>query len=132
MSLERARAEIIRLHDFFTGWYKGAIPRTALETDFTAVMHPEFQLIMPAGKVYTKDDIVEVIDGGHGQNPDFRITIETVELAGTWPGLILASYIERQEGAKNSAAVNRRRSTVLFEAGDDWLLWRHLQETWVS
>ena len=131
MSLETAQTEIIRLHDFFTAWYQGAIPQSDLP-QFTDVLHPEFQLVMPAGKLYTRAEVIEVIQSGHGQNPDFEITIEETHLIGTWPGATMAHYIERQTGARNSATTNRRRSTVLFDTGSPRLLWRHLQETWVS
>ena len=132
MSVEIARTEIIRLHDFFTDWYQGKSERSALGPAFADVMHPDFQIIMPAGKLYTRQDVIDVIESGYGQNPDFQITIEEVDLIGSWPGLMMATYVERQEGARNSAEVNRRRSSVLLETGGDRLIWRHLQETWVS
>jgi hypothetical protein len=45
-------------------------------------------------------------------------------------GLVLATYVEAQSGARNTTpADNLRHSTVLFERTGDRLVWRHLHET---
>ena len=124
----QARDEIVRLHRVIDGWFRGELDATRLEPDFADALHPEFENIQPSGLVLSKADLLEPIRSAHGANPDFRIDIEEPRLLGTWPGLILATYVEFQTGARNSAAENRRRSTVLFETGPR-LIWRHLQET---
>ena len=123
-----ADAEIIRLHDVIAGWFRGEIKRDRFDPDFADALHPEFENIQPSGKVLAKGDLLGPIHAAHGVNPDFRIEIEAPRLIAAWPGLILATYVEFQSGARNSVPENRRRSTVLFETGPR-LLWRHLQET---
>lgn len=120
--------EIIRLHDVIAGWFRGELDRTRFEPEFADALHPAFENIQPSGAVLTRDALLEPIRAAHGANMAFRISIEAPRVLQTWPGLILASYVEFQQGARNSQPENRRRSTVLFETGDR-LLWRHLQET---
>ena len=123
-----ARDEIVRLHRVIDGWFRGELPAERFDPEFSDALHADFENIQPSGLVRSKADLLEPIRAAHGANPDFRIEIEAPRLLATWPGLILATYVEFQTGAKNSAADNRRRSTVLFETGDR-LVWRYLQET---
>ena len=127
--LPQIEAEIVDLHDFISGWFRGEIPADRFDTGFAARLHPAFENIQPAGKVFTRAELLEPIRAAHGSNPDFRISIETPRLLGQWPGLVLATYVEFQTGARQSARENRRRSTVLFEISANRLIWRYLQET---
>ena len=126
-----AETEIVRMHDTIAGWFRGDLAEDRFEPDFADVLHAEFENIQPSGEVLSKQDLLGPIRAAHGMNPDFRIEIEEPRLIATWPGLILATYVEFQSGARNSAPENRRRSTVLFETGPR-LVWRHLQETGLS
>lgn len=130
-ALVQATDEIVRLHQVIDGWFRGDLASDRFDVEFADALHPEFENIQPSGQVLAKADLLDPIRTARGANPDFRITIEEPRLLGIWPGLILAGYVEHQTGARNSAGDNRRRSTVLFETGDR-LIWRHLQETWVS
>lgn len=123
-----AQNEVVRLHHVIEGWFRGTVPADRFDPDFADALHPDFENIQPSGQVLTRADLLEPIRARHGDNPDFRITIEEPRLLGDWPRLILFGYVEHQTGARASAADNRRRSTVLFEAGPR-LIWRHLQET---
>lgn len=120
--------EVVRLHKVIDGWFRGDLAADRFEPDFADALHPDFENIQPSGLVRSKASLLDPIRAAHGANPDFQIVIEEPRLLGAWPGLILATYVEFQTGAKNSAADNRRRSTVLFETGER-LIWRHLQET---
>ncbi len=128
MALTDPIEEIIRLHDVIAGWFRGEIAADRFGPEFADALHPEFENIQPSGSVLTKADLLDPIRAAHGANPDFRIAIERPRVIGTWPGLVLATYVEYQTGARASAQENRRRSTALFETGPH-LLWRHLQET---
>lgn len=127
----RAETEIVRMHDVIAGWFRGELAKDRFEPEFADVLHPAFENIQPSGEVLSKTALLEPIRAAHGRNPDFRIEIEAPRLIATWPGLILATYVEVQSGARNSAPENRRRSTVLFETGSR-MTWRHLQETGLS
>ena len=126
--LTAATEEIDRLHQVIEGWFRGTLAPDRYEPDFVDALHPDFECIQPSGALLSRADLVGGMQQAHGTNPDFRITIEAPRLIATWPGLILAGYIEAQTGARNSAPENRRRSTALFTTGPR-LLWRHLQET---
>ncbi len=132
-SFARALAfdEIKRLHDVIRRWFRGEMPVENFDPEFADFLHPEFENIQPSGEILARWDLLEAIRPAHGANPDFQITIEQPRLLAKWPGLILAGYIERQTGARNSPSDNRRISTVLFEPGER-CTWRYLQETWVK
>lgn len=121
-------AEVERLHDFISGWFRGEIENARFDPDFADALHPDFENIQPSGAVLSRASLIGPIRSAHGANPAFRITIEAPRVIAVYPGLIAASYVEHQTGARNSTPSNRRRSTVLFETGER-LIWRHLQET---
>jgi hypothetical protein len=138
--LGEVQTEIVRLHDFFTGWFSGTLPLDAFgdafgdafEDGFAARLHPGFENVQPAGKAMTREDLLNGLRAAYGSSPDFRIEIRDTRLLGDWPecGLVLASYIEAQFGARNTTpSDNLRRATVLFERGSNGLIWRHVHET---
>lgn len=129
MTQDRATTEIIRLHDFISGWFRGEIAREMFDAGFASALHAEFVNVQPSGAVLSKADLLDPIRKAHGANPDFRISIEEPHVVARHPGVILATYVEFQQDARNSTPENRRRSTVLFEPEGDRLIWRHLQET---
>ena len=130
--LEEVRAEIVRLHDFFTGWFTGTLPGDAFDEGVAARLHPGFENVQPAGKAMARDVLLNGLRAAHGSNPDFRIEIRETRLLGDWPdcGLVLAGYVEAQFGARNTTPPdNLRRATVLFESGAKGLIWRYVHET---
>lgn len=128
-----ARAEIERLHRFLADWFGGKLEQSTavFQTGLTDHLHADFEMVQPAGAVFSRAATLEMIHGGWGTNPAFRIAIRDVRVLGEWPAasLVLAGYVEDQSGARNSAAENARRATVLFARSDGRLLWRHLHET---
>ncbi len=132
--LGEVRTEIEVLHDFFTGWFNGALPETS--EDFARGLadhlHADFEIVLPSGTVLDRDGILTPVRQAWGTNPGFRATTRDVRILGEWPaaGLVLAAYVEAQTGARNTTpADNLRHSTVLFERTAERLLWRHLHET---
>ena len=134
MDPARTAAEIERLHVVIAAWFRGEGERSdeTFERDFTALLHPDFEIVEPSGRVLARAGIVAGIGAAWGTNPDFRIAIEDVRLLAAWPAsaTCLATYVEAQSGARNTdPPSNRRRSTVLFEDRGGRLIWRHLHET---
>lgn len=118
--------EIVRLHDAISGWFRGDGP-----DDFTAIqdaLADDFVNIQPSGRTLSKAGLCAPIRAARGQNPAFDIRIEQPRLIAAWPDRILATYVEHQTGARNSAPDNRRRSLVLFARGPR-LTWLYLKET---
>ncbi len=122
-----ARDEVVRLHDFIAGWFRGDIDPGRFDDEFSGALHLDFENVQPSGQVLSRADLLHPIQSARAGNPDFQITIEEPRLLAAWPGLILFQYVEFQTGARNSAPENRRRSTVLFERGER-LVWRYLTE----
>jgi hypothetical protein len=136
--LAEVRAEIEALHDFFTGWFNGALPESdeVFARGLADRFNPDFEIVLPSGTVHDRDAIMASIRQAWGTNPGFNATVRDVRVLGEWlpgdsgAGLVLAAYVEAQTGARNTTpADNLRRSTVLFERIAGRLVWRHLHET---
>ena len=129
------RREVEALHDFIAGWIRGEIAndKRTFQDGFAARLDQEFRNIQPNGGVLTRDDIVGGIRGAHGASPDFAISVHDVALRGAYDGgtVFLATYLERQTGAKNTTPPdNDRVSSVLMRRdGDGRFTWLHLHET---
>ena len=129
---DEVRAEIEALHDFFTGWFTGALPESdeVFARGLADHFHPAFEIVLPSGTVHDRDGILTAIRRGWGANPDFSAVVRDVRVLGEWPGLVLAAYVEAQTGARNTTpADNLRHATALFECRAERLLWRHVHET---
>ncbi len=134
--LGEVRAEIERLHDFFTGWFNGTLPESGevFAHGLADHFHPDFEIVLPSGTVHDRDGILTPVRQAWGTNPEFRAVVRNVRILGEWPqagaGLVLAASVEDQSGARNTTpADNLRHSTVLFERRSERLVWRHLHET---
>lgn len=132
--------EVKAIHAFISSWFRGDLPNDARLFDESFRCHWSRDLvnIQPSGAALTGEEVLSAIEAGHGQNPAFEIsitdcTVRHVSVDGSRQ-LILATYVEHQTGAKNSASANTRISTGLFErkAGENRLTWLHLQETGVE
>jgi len=125
------RQEIESLHEFFVGWFSGALPNSVFDAQFTRRFDPEFVLISPSGELLSLSQLSSGLRAAHGSNPDFRIAIREVQVRRTANSQVLATYQEWQRHALASAPPdNGRVATVLFNAADE-LRWLHVHETWL-
>ncbi len=136
--LGEVRAEIEVLHAFFTGWFNGTLPESGevFAQGLADHFHPDFEIVLPSGTVHDRDGILTPVRQAWGTNPEFRTGTRNVRVLGEWrpgesgAGLVLATYVEAQSGARNTTpADNLRHATVLFERLAGRLVWRHLHET---
>ena len=74
------RAEIEGLHEFFVGWFSGALPEDAFEAGFSARFDPEFLLVPPAGTLLDLAQLSGSVRAGRATNPEFRIAIRNVKV----------------------------------------------------
>lgn len=132
--------EVKAIHAFISSWFRGDVPNEAklFDESFRSHWAPDLVNIQPSGAALAGEEVLSAIQAGHGKNPAFDISITdcTVRHASARGSrqLILATYVEHQTGAKNSASTNTRISTGLFERkeGENRLTWLHLQETGVE
>ncbi|UCG74117.1 MAG: hypothetical protein JSV45_07010 [Chromatiales bacterium] len=125
------RREIEALHEFFVGWFSGALAAAEFDAQFTSRFDPEFVLIPPSGELLTLGQLSGVLRVAHGSNPDFRIAIRDVQLRRITATHVLATYEEWQRNALASTpADNGRLATVLFQRNES-LRWLHVHETWL-
>lgn len=129
--LDAVREEIEALHEFFVGWFSGALPETAFEDGFLRRFDPAFILIPPAGTLLGIADLAASVRSAHATNPPFRIAIRNVTLRRTFDQHVLATYEEWQRHALASKPPeNARLATVLFRRSEP-LTWLHIHETWM-
>ena len=132
--LREIRAEIEAVHRFISAWFRGEELRSAAA--FSAGLGDRFAPglinIQPAGRILTREALLSSIQDRHGANPRFRIEISEVALSHVGgDGLVLATYVERQSGARHSSPENDRISSVLMRRRPETgaLVWLHIHET---
>jgi len=127
----QVRTEIEALHEFFVGWFTGALPESAFQEGFLDRFDADFILVPPAGVTLGIDELASGVHGAHATNPEFRIAIRNVRVRRVHGDWVLASYEEWQRNALASTPPdNGRAATVLFEIGEP-MRWLHVHETWL-
>ena len=126
-----ARREIEELHEFFVGWFSGALPLSEFENGFLVRFDADFLLIPPAGSLLTLDQLKDGIYRNHDTNPDFRISLRNVQVQRVFDTHVLATYEEWQRNALASKPPdNARIASVIFQRSRP-LRWLHVHETWL-
>ena len=134
---QRMRAEIVALHEFFVGWFSGALSHDdeTFSSGFVRRFDPAFLLIPPGGTLVPLALLSRMIREGYGKSPDFRIEIRNVVLRREHGKFVLATYEEWQVGAINSKPANNGRiSSAWFKAepaASNGLAWLHIHECWL-
>jgi len=127
------QVEIEALHKVIETWIRGDQPadNSWFGANFSQRLAPGFVNIQPAGKALTRAELIGDIETMHGANPAFAISIRDVRLVAIFAACdaVVATYIEDQTGARNSAARNSRVSTVTMRLVGEMPQWLHLQET---
>jgi hypothetical protein len=127
--------DIVALHDFFEGWFRGELPR--IDEAFTEVdrrLADGFTLVSPRGNVDEREPLLESIRGAYGARGEgFRIWIEDVRVRQSRGDVHVVTYEEWQQ--EGGAEPTRRLSTAVF--GDDdsapnGLEWLHVHEVWLE
>tara|TARA_R110002072_G_scaffold6364_1_gene37493 strand:+ start:418 stop:858 length:441 start_codon:yes stop_codon:yes gene_type:complete len=125
------RTEIEDLHQFFVGWFSGALDTNSFDEGFLARFDPDFLLIPPAGIILSLEELNTGIRNTHNTNPDFRIAIRNVKIQRVLESEIIATYEKWQRNARASTPPdNGRLATVIFKKSDP-LKWLHVHETWM-
>ncbi|MHA3980296.1 hypothetical protein ACW9UR_21715 [Halovulum sp. GXIMD14794] len=115
---DRAIAEIVRLHEAIVSWITGRMPEDRFAAEIAGPLAPAFTIVEPDGQIQTRDEVLKGLFDFHSGNPDFHIAIEAPRVVAERDGLVVVTYIERQSGAKRSAASNARQSTGIYEVGE--------------
>ena len=131
------RQEIVELHQFFQGWYRGELGETDVQfARFSRVLADDFTMITPTGSLNRRDAILQMVRQGFGswQERNGRIWIENIVARWKDEGHCLLTYEEWQEIDDHITA---RLSTALFHSYYDAthdaqaVRWVHLHETWL-
>jgi hypothetical protein len=125
--------EIVQLHYFFQEWFRGEIPATeTVFCRFSEVLHQDFIIISPSGKLNTKAETLSGVKSRYGKLMDISIWIENVQLRYQDEKMALVTYEEWQTTGEKTTA---RISSITFlkeNQAPNGLHWFHLQETWKS
>jgi len=129
-SLER---EIVELHEFFAGWFRGELEDSAF-VRFESVMARDFEMVAPSGVVLGREHIVEGVRGKRGSEGEgFAIEIRDVRERLSSGEIMVMAYEEWQRGGADEAW-RGRLSTVVFRArsgAPNGVEWAHVHETWL-
>jgi hypothetical protein len=130
---DRARAEIVALHEFFVAWYDGKTAERADFERFESVMGAGMRMIPPSGVILERESVVAYVRGNRATfDGDFSIEIADIRPAWETDGAILVTYAEKQDRRGERTA---RRATALFaesSSAPNGVEWRHLHETWMQ
>ena len=125
------RLEIEALHQFFIGWFTGALPETAFESGFLARFSADFVFIPPAGRLLGLSDLASAVLDRYSSNPDFRIEIRQVQIRQRFDNYVVATYEEWQRNALASTPPDNGRVATVLLRGTEPLEWLHVHETWL-
>ena len=131
--------EVLEIHNFFVDWFAGTCPNSddTFQQRMTSHFAPNFQLVVPSGKLISSSSLFQGMRARHGSNPDFRIEIRNVVLQSIsqQSNVAIVTYEEWQKNADHSNPPNNGRiSTAVFEYNCEQvnsLQWLHLHETWL-
>ena len=125
--------EVVGLHQFFEEWLGGKLAQTRGNFErLTAVMHPNFHIISPEGKITAYESLMVGLWQAHNSRPSFRLWVKEVVGRPLSAGITLVTYEEWQEIA---GKVNGRVSTAVFQQKADTpngVEWLHVHETWLQ
>lgn len=123
--------EIERMLAFLSGWFRGEYEPAVLRQGFEDALHPDFEHVPTGGVSIDRTEMIDQIRDTNGDSPFFRIECDDVKIIAIYPEFVVATYVEHQSGARNSAQVNHRRVTVMLEIGPR-LRWLHVHETTIA
>lgn len=133
-TIDSVRTEIETLHAFLAGWLSGRLnkDKARFTAEIDGILGPGFYNVQPAGRVLTKNNLLEGLWDGYGMSPDFDIRVTDVVLRQHLAGdTVVATYVEHQRGARNSPPFNVRLSTAVLAPQKDRYLWHTVHETWL-
>jgi len=120
-------AEIVALHDFFTGWFRGELTHDDDGfAEFPDALAPAFVIVSPTGKLSDREGVLAGVRGAHGSwAAEDAIWIDNVVVRLRTAETIIATYEEWQ---RRGGEERGRLSTVVFDSS---LRWQHVHETWL-
>lgn len=128
-------AEIVELHDLFTGWLDGTIPaseRDAVIARTRATQEPEFVFLTPGGAVVPGEQLIAELGTAHGSRPGWRMWVEKAELRFAQGGLTVVTYEEWHRLADGTLTGRVCTAVLRDKPGTpNGLTWLHVHETWL-
>jgi hypothetical protein len=137
---ERCKAEIVRLHDAFVGWFTGSFENTkqVYEREVSSVLSPSFSMVPPSGNVVSANLLNERLQAAYGSHSERGIAIEirNVEVVSSSGFQYLVRYEEWQRSGSCPVQETARVSTAFLGekegSGPNNLMWVHVHETWMA
>ncbi len=94
---ENCKKEVIALHQFFEDWFSAKLAQNDENYErMTAVMHPDFHIAGPDGRMMDYPTLEKGLWAGHNSRPDFKLWVENVQTRPLSNDLALTTYEEWQ------------------------------------
>jgi hypothetical protein len=87
--------EIVALHQFFQGWYRGLLKESGFAR-FEQAMHEDFHIIMPDSNLLRRAAIIDAVRQQRGSDPETTLEIRNVRLASIFENTAVFMYEEWQ------------------------------------
>jgi hypothetical protein len=134
----QAVAEVRALHIFFAEWLDVSGRDRALDPDrMEQAFAPDFRMVAPSGALLARADVIARVIAARGSRGSyerpFRIRIDHAEAIEVGGGLVVVTYVERQEGGERPPMA--RRASALFREAVQTpgrVEWVHVHETWIE
>ncbi len=112
--VEAVRGEVVRLHEFFVGWFTGSLEDSdQVFGRFVDALHPEFSMISPSGVTLDRDAVAASVRIAHGTaDASFTIEIRDVVELLVASDAVVVGYEEWQ--FVGGGVTSRRVSSAVF------------------
>jgi hypothetical protein len=127
---ERARREIVELHDAFAAWMGAGAD---VFQRFEAALAQDFSMVGPGAKRLDRAGVLAMLGGLRGAfGAGFGIRIDAFQPLSAGPGFVAVGYDEIQIGRPGPS--QRRASALLCPdpVGPNGLRWLAVHETWIA
>ena len=118
--------EVLEAHVGIQQWLSGEAPTDQLAR-LLARFSPRYSMIGLSGQMLDYPGPQALFAQAHGKREGLQFRIDQWQEVACGPSLWVVSYREWQRDAQGAQSL--RRSTVVFERGNDTLQWLHLHET---
>jgi hypothetical protein len=134
---DKCKIEIQELHSFFENWFNGVIAKTRPNFErVSEVLHPNFNLIPPSGKIVSRKRLLEMIWDAHDSrkhsNDLMKIWIKNFRFQQMSETHFLVVYEEWQR--INDADKGRISTAIMMKQDNSYqdLIWYSVHETWLT
>lgn len=124
--------EVLEMHTLFQAWYQGSLQESDLVSKIGVRLAEDFQIVFPDRTEHKRGDLLEMMRTDRGNDPQYRIVIDDIELQNISSGTYRVRYRESQywKGSIKPNLVIQTLSVLINSP--DGLRWKSIHETKVD